>query len=1088
MLHTAPLLALVLGASALQAPDTVHHRLDVTLDPAARHLEVRDVVTLPAALRGDLEFELSDRLELAESTPEARVVSSADGRTTYAFDATSETLALHYAGTFDSGLSDEAEEYTRGFRESDGLVVPEGVYLHGGSGWVPSFGDGMITFEVAVTAPEDWHVISQGSGDSAVEPGRAHWRSDGPLEQVYLVGGPLLRTRDRAGDVETLVYLHEADDALSAKYLEATAQYLEMYAGLIGPYPYGKFALVENFWETGYGMPSFTLLGPQVVRFPFILHSSYPHEILHNWWGNSVFVDYASGNWCEGLTAYLADHLIQEQRGQGAQYRRGTLQKYRDYVKEGRDFPLADFHSRHSAATEAVGYGKALMTFHMLRRSLGDEAFVQGLQRFYGDERGRRASFDDLRRAMEAVSGRELGAFFTQWVDGLGAPKLALGDVRVEPTRAGFAVAGRLEQVQEGAPFALEVPLQIETEAGAVEVRFPVDERSTPFRLELPLRPLGVRVDPLFDVFRILDPRETPPSIGQLFGEPKVMAVLPSRGGRAERYRELVESWRSAEHELVIVRDDELDALPADLPVWVLGRENRFAAQLLDAQPGAEATDTGLTLAGEALPFADHAFVVVTRHPDDLERAAGLIVLEPDAALAGLARKLPHYGKYSYLAFEGDEPTNVVKGQWDAEGSPLVANLGGAALPPVVDARAALAETPPVFSAARLAAHVAWLAAPEREGRGLGSAGLDASADYVARAFAEVGLEPGGDAHGWFQEFTVAHGPDGAPVRAKNVVGVLRGKNAAWSDQSLVLGAHYDHLGFGWPEAHAGEEGRLHPGADDNASGVAVLIELARQLVAAGGGSRNLVVVAFSAEECGLLGSRHYVSAPRFPVAGMRGMINLDTVGRLGDGAISVLATGSADEWQHVFRGAGFVTGLPNKIVPGLYESSDQLSFLEAGVPAVQLFTGANADYHRTSDTPDKVSGADLVKVATFAREGVVYMLEREEPLTSRLDGAAATAPATAEPAGGRRVSFGSVPDFAFQGPGMRLDGVTEGSPAALAGLQAGDVLVRIDTTAIDGLRAFSDHLKTLSPGDTVQAVVLRDGAELTFEVTLVAR
>ena len=162
---------------------------------------------------------------------------------------------------------------------------------------------------------EQWHVISQGNGTSRDEQGVARWDSDGLVEQIYLVGGPLLRYSDAAGAVEALVYLREQDDALARKYLDATAQYLEMYRQLIGPYPYGKFALVENFWETGYGMPSFTLLGPQVIRFPFILHSSYPHEILHNWWGNSVFVDYEKGNWCEGLTAYLADHLVQEQRG-----------------------------------------------------------------------------------------------------------------------------------------------------------------------------------------------------------------------------------------------------------------------------------------------------------------------------------------------------------------------------------------------------------------------------------------------------------------------------------------------------------------------------------------------------------------------------------------------------------------------------------------------------------------------------------------------------------------------------------------------------------------------------------------------------
>ena len=189
-----------------------------------------------------------------------------------------------------------------------------------------------------------------------------------------------------------------ADASIAGKYLAATAQYIEMYRSLIGPYPYGKFALVENFWETGYGMPTFTLLGPQVIRFPFIINSSYPHEILHNWWGNSVFVDYGTGNWCEGLTAYLADHLIQEQRGAAAEYRRSTLQKYRDYVRTGRDFPLAEFRERYSAATEAVGYGKALMGYHALRLHIGDEAFRATFARFYREFKGRRATFRDIQR------------------------------------------------------------------------------------------------------------------------------------------------------------------------------------------------------------------------------------------------------------------------------------------------------------------------------------------------------------------------------------------------------------------------------------------------------------------------------------------------------------------------------------------------------------------------------------------------------------------------------------------------------------------------------------------------------------------
>jgi aminopeptidase N len=168
-----------------------------------------------------------------------------------------------------------------------------------------------------------------------------------PTEEVHLIAAPFTEYSRDAGAVKAMAFLRKPDQALADRYLDATAQYLEMYRGLLGPYPYSKFALVENFWETGYGMPSFTLLGEQIIRFPFILYTSYPHELLHNWWGNGVFVDLAGGNWCEGLTAYLADHLVAEQRGQGADHRRAILRKVTDYVTPENDFPLSRFHSRY---------------------------------------------------------------------------------------------------------------------------------------------------------------------------------------------------------------------------------------------------------------------------------------------------------------------------------------------------------------------------------------------------------------------------------------------------------------------------------------------------------------------------------------------------------------------------------------------------------------------------------------------------------------------------------------------------------------------------------------------------------------------
>ncbi len=1075
--------------------DTVGHRIHARLDPSTSSLEVQATLALPpGAAEAGARFELHEGLEVLSATPAVEPVGVAEGHArTYRLleAAPGGVLELHYAGLVSHGLGDQREEYTRGFRETVGVVGPEGVYLDGGTRWVPRFGERLVTFDLRVDAPAGWHVISQGEGTSGEGDGGARWRSESPLEQVYLVGGPLVRWSDSAGVVETLVYLHEEDQALATKYLDTTARYLEMYRGLFGPYPYSKFALVENFWETGYGMPSFTLLGPEVIRFPFILHSSYPHEILHNWWGNSVFVDAEQGNWCEGLTAYLADHLVQEQRGLAAGYRRDTLKKYRDHVRDARDFPLVEFRSRHSAATEAVGYGKSLMLFHMLRRALGDEAFVQGLADFHRTNLGRRAAFDDLRAAFEGRAGEDLGAFFRQWTERTGAPELALvrAEAHAAPSGAGWHVLVEVVQRQAGAPYDLEVPVVIATEAGALERVLPMDGAAgAALEFAVDARPLGVAIDPAFDLFRVLDPLETPASLSQVFGAPEVLAVLPSAADAAtvQRYREMVEAWATPDHRVELARDDELERLPGDRAVWVLGEENRLAARFEGWRQEARsalAGDEPLLETPGAL--AGHSVVVVRRHPAGAEQAIALLVCGAPAAAEGLVRKLPHYGKYSFLAFEGEEPSNVLKGQWGTGDSPLVASLDdGAGFDLELAPRAALAELPPAFSQRTLREHVEWLAAPERDGRVPGSAGLVESAAYIASALEAAGLEPAGDDGGWFQAFTLEEGPDGTPVQVKNVVGLLRGSEESWGEQSVVLSAHYDHLGRGWPEVREEERGRLHRGADDNASGVAVMIELARTLAAEGGGRRNLLMVAFTAEECGLRGSRHLVANPPLPLEGVMGVLNLDAVGGLGDGPLSIHGTGTTYEWPHVFRGCGFVTGVASRNVSGDAQGSDQWAFIEAGVPGVQITTGAGPHYHRSSDVPETVDLAGLVQVATFVKEAVVYLLDREEPLQVTIEGVEAEQRTT----GPRRVSFGSIPEYGYQGGGMRLEGVSEGSPAERAGLLPGDVLIRIDDAEIADTRGFAEVLGTLRAGQTVTAVVLRDGEERRFQVTLVAR
>jgi hypothetical protein len=1051
------LLAISLLAAALQP---VHHHLVVDLDPASHAIAVADTVTAP---KGSTLPDLP-----ADALPfDVAHAKRIDAR----------TIRLRYAATIEHPITREGEDYARGFAETAGTIGPEGAFLGGSSRWYASWEDDrLVTFDLDVTLPPGWDAISQGrrvEHDRNASGTHVRFVSDDPQEEIWLVAGPWVETSRKLDTMDALAMLRAKDDALAATYLDATGPYVAMYSKLLGPYPYPKFALVENFWETGYGMPSFTLLGPSVLRLPFIVTTSYPHEILHDWWGNGVFVLSARGNWSEGLTAYLADHLFAEQKGGGAGYRQEALQKYADYAARSKDFPLREFHERHSPSTEAVGYGKALMLFHMIRRQTGDPAFVKGLQSFYASFKFRRASFDDLLGALGA-------ARFTPWVDRAGAPALAVREVTASPAGSGYRLTGTIAQTQTGDPWPLAVPLAVTLEGGAAawQGSIPSSSRSQAFSLDLPARPIRLDVDPEFDLFRALDPAEIPPALSGAFGAERAVAVIPSNAPAelGAAYRALVEEWNHGRSAPIrVVTDAEIDAVPGDAAVWLLGWENRFLAEL---EPALGAYGASLAAGSMHVPDGDvaragHAVVVVIRRGS---HAISVVAADAAAQVPGLARKLPHYHKYSYLAFEGDEPKNTIKGRWPVVGSPLTVVLDPARSPADVPMgrlapRAALAELPPPFSKERMLATVRALSSPDMNGRAIGSPEIDRAATLIVQSMREAGLEPGGSAPGdYFQAFEAANG--GKTIALKNVVGVLHGTKGEWANDSVVVAAHFDHLGPG------------HPGADDDASGVAVLLELAKAMAAGSPPLRSIVFVAFSGEESGFLGSRSFV-ATRPGGATTFAMVDLDTVGRLGNGKILVLGAGSADEWQPIVDGAGYVTGAPVQAVVNDPGGSDQTSFLAAGVPSVQLFTGAHADYHAAGDTADKIDGDGLVKVAVVAREIVSYLAARDRPLTPRIAG---TAPAAPAPGGERRASLGAIPDYGFEGPGVRITGTVPGSPAEKAGLREGDVIVGLGAAETTSMREFSDALKAKAPGDRVEVVVLRDGKKTKLEAVLAAR
>ncbi len=665
------------------------HHLRVELYPQQRSLEAEDRIILPSGSNRTMEFLL--HRDLHPASPDGRIVAVGGSseeilqRYRITLQANSDSFTVVYGGEiFHPPQQDEREART--FENSPGIIASEGVVLSAASGWYPMLegrhAEKMVTFSLDITMPQDWSAVSQGKrklkiGKQEGSVSHVTWEESHPQDEIYLIAAPFTEYSNSDSGIEELVYLRKDDSELAQRYLEATSRYIGMYQQLIGTYPYAKFALVENFWETGYGMPSFTLLGSQVIRLPFIVDTSYPHEILHNWWGNSVYVDYRSGNWSEGLTAYLADHLLQEQKGSGAEYRRGTLQKYSDFVSAGRDFPLAGFTSRHSAQSEAVGYGKAMMMFHMLRRRIGDDNFVRALQKLYSGFKFRSASYAEIEKIFSQTAGESLGQFFEQWVQHTGAPQLRLVSADTYPKDKGYELVVIIEQTQQGPAFVLDLPLAVtlKGQEDAYSTLLKMDGKRAEIRLPITGQALRVDVDPEFDVFRRLDRSEIPAALSQVFGAEQLLIVLPRKAGEELRVQYLAAAQRWQQQpgrNTRVVWDDEIENIPKTAAVWLFGWENRWREEFQSAIRGANLSDRGVSFGSTEFPRSGHSFALAARIG---QTPAAWLAVEEAAMMPSLARKLPHYSKYSYAVFEGKKTASLAKGVWPLSNSSLAMQI-----------------------------------------------------------------------------------------------------------------------------------------------------------------------------------------------------------------------------------------------------------------------------------------------------------------------------------------------------------------------------------------------------------------------------
>ena len=654
-------IALLLGllvvpcANAARDAAPVRADIEVRIDPETRELTGRGAWMVPP---GELlAISLDDRFDVPRLEVDGRplpAVTQRDGRRQWRLarsERATQRVEIEWRGLLEpleAGL-----DHREVLRHALPVTAPRGTFLPGAAQWHPVFIGRPLQYTLRVDVPQSQRAIVAGdlASDRNTNGRRLQtYRFEQPDPAIDLMAGPYRVTERNfpgAGNraITLRALLHEEVAELGAGYLDATERYLRLYEDWIGPYPYGSFSIVSSPTPTGFGMPTLTYLGIDVLRLPFIRDTSLGHEVLHNWWGNGVYPDYATGNWSEGLTTFMADHAYREQAGPAAA-RELRLAWLRDLaaLDAGQDRPLREFTSRTHGSDQVVGYHKAAMLFVMLRDTIGSDAFDQGLRAFWSEHRGSIASWEDLRTAFERTSQRDLAGFFAQWLNRAGAPNLRL--VSAQAVRDADQWRVDITLGQDRPAYQLRVPVAVDAGSGQQVHWVDFDRERATFSLRSAQPPRSITLDPDARLLRRLAPGEAPPILRRAMLDPTTVTVLT---GADEAGAALAR--RVVEHPLQL-RSPEAP-LPA-APLLLVGLErdvNRYLARHGLAPRPAEL---------DATPDRATAWVwTATRTTGE---TVTIVSARDAAALAALGRPLPHYGRQSWLVFAGS--TATARGTW----------------------------------------------------------------------------------------------------------------------------------------------------------------------------------------------------------------------------------------------------------------------------------------------------------------------------------------------------------------------------------------------------------------------------------------
>lgn len=431
-----------------------------------------------------------------------------------------------------------------------------------------------------------------------------------------------------SGGIEITAYFTPENVEFADKYLKKADEMIQMYSKMLVPYPFKRFSMVDVPFPAGHAMPTMTMLGSKIIKFPFILETSLGHEILHQWFGDLVQTDYETGNWIEGATTYLADHYYQEQQGLGYLFRKDALLGFSAEVNDKNAITLREFKYRTNKADAAVGYTKGMMLFHMVKKEIGDDVFFKSLKTLLTEFRFKTAAWTDIQNIFEKESGKNLNLIFSQMLDKKDLPRFWPYGPELKIADGKYRMYFIFNQITGPYEFDIDVLVRTHTSSKIYKVR--IKDKKQKIIIDSDDEPLEVTIDSDYDVARIPTKPETHPSISRLFGDKDLLMTV--RDEEKDIYEPLIKYVKS--HGGKVINPDNITAKQlSDLSVIIAGKANPMINSYFNSKP---LSGYGFNISLYKNPFnRDKVYAAVTSE-------------NANETMKGL-RKISHYGIYTEI-------------------------------------------------------------------------------------------------------------------------------------------------------------------------------------------------------------------------------------------------------------------------------------------------------------------------------------------------------------------------------------------------------------------------------------------------------